>query len=164
MVQGNGATSPVWHPDQAQEWIETLHGASRGLVNVVNNEDWSGKTFNIRSWEETQAMLDHIGYLDRLKVKGIYVRSTTLLVAPAPGRRGLDTDSASLPGLWADIDREGSGHAATGLPKDFAAATAIIEAARLPMPTRWIESGGGWYAWWLLTERHQFGGDVSDLT
>ena len=164
MVQGNGATSPVWHPDQAQEWIETLHGASRGLVNVVNNEDWSGKTFNIRSWEETQAMLDHIGYLDRLKVKGIYVRSTTLLVAPAPGRRGLDTDSASLPGLWADIDREGPGHAATGLPKDFAAATAIIEAARLPMPTRWIESGGGWYAWWLLTEPHQFGGDVSDLT
>ncbi len=82
----------------------------------------------------------------------------------AKGRGGAQ-DSHELPGLWADLDLDGPGHAAPpgglSLLPDMDAARALVSA--LPHPTLWVHSGGGVYPWWLLHQPHVIGADLEDV-
>lgn len=138
--------------DASLNWIDILHGDSPGLVHICAFGDWEGQSFD---WDiQRDEAARYIQAKD--PAQGIYLRTTTLLKALEPGKRGSDTDSATLPGLWADIDLAGPGHKTTNkLPETFADAERILAAANLPTPTVWVHSGGGLYPMWLLTQTHR---------
>lgn len=62
----------------------------------------------------------------------------------------------AIPGVWADIDIAGPGHAETkGYPPSVEEALSIIEA--LPLrPSLIVHSGGGLHVYWLFTELWRF--------
>ncbi len=151
------AASPSADPGAIQSWLEMLHGGSSGLVHLSATGRWSGRSFqdldDATGWAVTHG--------DR---EGVYVRCTSL-VPGFCGGRGEAQDSHELPGLWADLDLEGPGHAAPpaglSLLPDVDAARELVSA--LPHPTMWVHSGGGLYPWWLLHEPHLIGADLEDV-
>ncbi|UBU10012.1 hypothetical protein [Nonomuraea gerenzanensis] len=157
---------PAADLDEARRWLATLHGDAPGLINIVATDAWSGRTFGTDA-AGLDAATAYIARLDRQRRAGIYVRATTLKEAPAEGR-GLADLSLSFPGFWADIDIAGPGHkhelcapdcrkahrshVTLPLPPTPEDGQLILEAAGLPEPTMWIQSGGGWYPWHLLDQ------------
>lgn len=142
--------------EQAETWLQLLHGASEGLMHVCSTASWAGRTFPATTPEGHSAALEYIRQLDANGVQGIYLRATTLHTAPPvdeEGRatRGGDDLSCTFPGFWADIDIAGPGHKTTkALPSDVNSAMSIVAESGLPIPTYWVHSGGGLYPWWLL--------------
>jgi len=162
MVHQTGAPQPQLQLDGVLEWVELLHGESPGKINIVSSADWRGRAFDIR--DDVDSALQYVAELDARNVQGIYLRCTTIAEMPREGR-GSARDSLAMPGLWADIDRAGPGHKdARDLPVDFAQAKAIVDMAQLPVPSYWVESGGGWYAWWVLQNPSVIEGDLERLT
>jgi hypothetical protein len=162
MVHQAGTVSPELNLAETMEWLELLHGESPGKINIVSSADWRGRGFDIR--DQIDGALEYINELDQRNVQGVYLRCTTIAEMPREGR-GSAKDSLAMPGLWADIDRAGPGHKdAFNLPVDFAQALRIVEMAQLPVPSYWVESGGGWYAWWVLQNPHIISGDLDRLT
>lgn len=135
---------------EAREWLEILHGDSKGLINICSTLDWRGQFFV--ATVETHAALDYIQKLDDRGAEGIYLRATTLKYLPETGRGG-DELSRMFPGVWADLDLAGPGHKSKGtLPPTVEVAMRIIAESGLPEPSHWIHSGGGLYPWWLLRQ------------
>lgn len=147
---------------QARTWLNTLHGGTPGLINIVSTGAWVGEYFTTDQ-PGINAAVAYIARLDQQAREGIYVRVTTLRSTPAPGSRGHVNDSLSWPGFWADIDIAGPGHKTDKpLPPDVDTARQIVTTAGLPDPTMWIHSGGGLYPWWLLDEPHLITADDLD--
>ena len=164
-------------PTQVQQWLETLHGSTPGMLHICSSGDWTGRRFP-GSPPGRAAATRYVMDLDGTGVQGIYLRSTTL-TADAPsdhGRRAGAEFSAALAGLAADIDIAGPGHKHQPnwdgmsdydpararrfpLPADEDAARAIVEEAGLLEPTLWVHSGGGVYPWWLLDKPEALEGD-----
>ncbi len=168
----------AYDPVAIRNWLNLLHGQSVGWVWIGSTHDrFKGQAFDTarRGWAEQAAR--HVDQLDRTGTPGIYARTTTLTTNPEKGRGG-DSDSLSLPGLAADLDIAGPGHAVIGceggstcahltvtgkrkhssrvlpLPPDREHAEAIVTESGLLDPSLWIHSGGGLYAWWLLEQPH----------
>lgn len=74
-------------------------------------------------------------------------------------RRAEARDIAGIPGLWADIDIAGHGHAKDGLPPDVDAALAIVDSLGVE-PTLIIHTGRGIQVWWAFTEPAIFEDDA----
>ncbi|MFI7468191.1 YfjI family protein [Nonomuraea sp. NPDC049646] len=157
---------PAADLDEARRWLATLHGDAPGLINIVSTGNWSGQTFTT-DHAGLDAAVAYIARLDKQKRAGIYARATTLRTPPRAGKRGEAPDSLAFPGFWADIDVAGPGHKYTvcandcterhthrklPLPPTPEDGRRILEAAGLPEPTMWVQSGGGWYPWHLLDE------------
>lgn len=70
------------------------------------------------------------------------------LPAKQSGGRG---DIVAIPGLWADLDIAGPGHAEKELPPTLDDALAVVDALPLK-PSLVLHSGGGIYPLWLLKE------------
>lgn len=150
-----------------RNWLQTIHETSRGHVWIGSHHDrFAGRCFDTadRRWIERAAA--HVAHLDGTGTSGIYLRTTTLSRVPVnhlgerTGRGG-DNDSLTLPGLAADLDIAGPGHAAgIALPPDEDAARSIVYESGLPDPSIWVHSGGGLYAWWLLDQPHRIGPDL----
>lgn len=158
--------------DQVKEWLEILHGKSSGVLHVCSTDDWTG----VRGAIDTA--IRYVSERDAQGVSGIYLRVTTLTPgAPTDrGKRAGAAHSASLPGLWADIDINGPGHKHETnhpdfpgyndrrpirfpLPGDEESARRIVTESGLPTPTLWVHSGGGLYPWWLLEDPEELTGD-----
>ncbi len=138
-----------------RNWLEILHGDSKGLLQVCSTANWAG-----HSCESIEEALSYVEFLELNRPQGIYLRATTIKDKLPPGKRGKASDSASLPGLWADIDIAGPGHRSEKpLPRNEGQATNIVAESGLPEPTLWIHSGGGLYPWWLLHEAVDLTGD-----
>ncbi len=132
---------------EIRRWLDLLHGKSSGLVHVSATDDWTGQAF--RDLDEAAAWAAEQGHRT-----GVYMRCTTLPPTFAGLGRGKASDSYELPGMWADLDLAGPGHApppaGLSLLPDADAARMLV--ADLPVPTLWVHSGGGLYPWWLLHE------------
>ena len=74
-------------------------------------------------------------------------------------RRAEARDIAGIPGLWADIDIAGHGHAKDGLPPNLDAALAIVDSLGIE-PTLIIHTGRGIQVWWAFTEPALFENDA----
>jgi uncharacterized protein YozE (UPF0346 family) len=143
--------------DQVRAWIELAYPRvnldEAGVLHVSATDAWSGRRFKLRDLDD---LLAYVAQLDREGRAGIYLRATTM--DPKAGKgRGKAADSVELVGLWSDIDLDGPGHKhdpakydGLVLPPDEVAGRAIVDRAGLPVPSVWIHSGGGLYAWWLL--------------
>ncbi len=144
--------------DAVRSWLTILHGDCPGFTAICSTGDWAGRVF---ATSDLGSAASYVESLDALGREGIYARVTTLREPPPAGLNGRPTRGGvdltlALPGLWADVDLAGPGHAlptgALPLPNGFGAAEAILNAAKLPAPTAWVHSGGGLYPLWLLTE------------
>jgi hypothetical protein len=141
-------------PAAVRLWFDVLYVDTPGLIHISSTGKWAGQTF-----DDKDAAAAHVAELDAEKPEGIYLRTTTLRARPAKGR-GTAADSLALPGLWADLDIAGPGHATTEqLPPDAEAARKIVTESGLPDPTVWVHSGGGLYPWWLLDKPLLLAGD-----
>ncbi|XTZ17068.1 hypothetical protein ACQSSU_06725 [Micromonospora echinospora] len=174
-VTADSAVGAALDPTVVRRWLGILHGDSPGHVHVCSTDDWSGRAFPAAHLDQAAA---YVADLDIAGREGIYLRVTSLIRPPEPGRRAGADWSAAIPALWADLDLAGPGHnlwckpdcaaqhthicppdCATGhnhttreLPPDEQAGRAIIAATGLPEPTVWVHSGGGLYPIWLLNE------------
>jgi len=74
-------------------------------------------------------------------------------------RRAEARDIAGIPGLWADIDIAGHGHAKDGLAPNLDAALAIVDSLGIE-PTLIIHTGRGIQVWWAFTEPALFENDA----
>lgn len=152
-------------PAHVRLWLDVLYVATPGLMHISATGKWAGRTF-----EDRDQAAAYVAELDESKPEGIYLRVTTLKGKPASDGRGSAADSLALPGLWADLDIAGPGHAhdvcaddcprkeqhvcvTRPLPPTEDDARQIIAESGLPDPTVWVHSGGGLYPWWLL-DRH----------
>lgn len=148
---------------EASAWVRLLHGDSPGYLHVCGAGNWAGRTFT-NDEEGHHRLLAYTRRLHDGGAKGVYLRSTTLTRQLGFGERGGDEDSASWPGLFADMDVAGPGHKTERLkhplPPDLEACRKIIAEAELPEPTLWVTSGGGYYPWWLL----EYPVDITDET
>lgn len=73
---------------------------------------------------------------------------------PASGR-GTEAQIAGIPGVWADIDVQGTAHKAQNLPPTIEAAKEILATIEL-RPTALVHSGHGLQAYWLFKEFWRF--------
>ncbi len=145
-----------------REWLRLIHGnGSTGHIWIGSHHDrFKGRTFDLRDKRWLSRAAAFVDHRNNTGTPGIYLRTTTLRNAPGEGRGG-DNDSLTLPGLAADLDIAGPGHAAgMMLPPGEEAARSIVYESGLLDPSVWIHSGGGLYAWWLLDEPHQIGDDL----
>lgn len=155
-------TEPEYDAAMVRTWLDVLFVDTPGLLHISSTGDWSGRAFADHDTAAT-----YVAQLDQRQPGGIYLRCTTLHGRPGQDKRGSDADTAALPGLWADMDIEGPGHAhhvcpddcpkghrhiTLPLPPDERAVRKIIETSGLPEPTLWVHSGGGLYPWWLLDQ------------
>lgn len=168
-------------------WLDQMYAGAAGHIQIVSTGNWVGRAFPVagRRSDLVQYVLD----LDRRAPQGIFARVTTLSSSPVEvGKRGGEELTASLPGLWADIDITGPGHRHTAcaggqecthftdtgrqrhrtrilpLPPDRASARAIVETTFLPPASVWVDSGGGMYPIWRLDHAHPVHpGEVAEL-
>lgn len=131
----------------AEQYLVDLYGEDpQGLLWIGGHADgFRGRTFRRPSDAARYAI-----ELDAKGQAGVYHRSTTL--ARVPDKRGEAADSAAAYYFALDVDVLGPGHKATELPVCLADAVTLIERACFPMPTSWVESGGGYYPQWRFTE------------
>lgn len=143
--------------DTIRAYLVGLYGEDpQGLLWIGGHEDgWRGRTFSDIDLAVTYAIeLDDRGGI------GVYHRSTTLAGVPEPkiingkrtAPRGSVSDSRAVHFFALDIDLAGPGHKATNLPQTFLDAVELVEAAGFPRPTCWIDSGGGFYPQWRLSD------------
>lgn len=85
--------------------------------------------------------------------KGTYVRVGVVAAALAdPKERGGADLTIGMPALVADIDTAEGEHKAAGLPTTEQALDLLATAAPWGLPTVIVRTGGGFHAWWTLTE------------
>jgi hypothetical protein len=143
--------------NEALSWIGTLFPVGTPGKIVISHSRPTGGGFPSVALdpEDSGSIGGVITRADALGAPGIYLRCTTVS-GTSEGSRGKDSDSLYLPGIWADIDIEGPGHrhdparhSGRRLPADRDAAMGIVAESGLPVPTVWVDSGGGLYPWWL---------------
>lgn len=76
-----------------------------------------------------------------------------------PSKRGGAESVIGIPGVWADIDIAGAGHASENLPASYEQAVELAFEVG-PAPSIIIDSGGGIQAWWVFPEPWIFSGDA----
>lgn len=137
--------------EQVQGWLRRLYPPDTpGLVWIGSKSTgFKGARFDPR---DLPAMLREVTQRDQ--DPGVFVRMST--ITPEAEKRGTAADSVAVAGFWADIDTGTEGHKhlperyeGRELPPDQEAAEKLVELARLPEPTAWVASGGGFYPMWL---------------
>lgn len=117
-----------------------------GELSVSSDLDWSGARFPTIPDGIAHAV-EHVRDLDVQGAHGIYHRGTTVHPnAPRRGR-GRAQDSMAWLALQLDVDYGKGGYA-----PDAATAHALVLAAPVPGPSRWVASGHGLYPVWDLAE------------
>lgn len=109
-----------------------------------------------RAFDTAAAAMQYAEELDGRGAEGVYFRLSTLpggWEPQTPGGRGTAAESAWSYAIMADMDLNGPGHVSTAYPDTDEDLTRLIEKAGLPEPSAWINSGGGRYPVWKLTER-----------
>ncbi|RPJ37679.1 MAG: hypothetical protein EHM35_06175, partial [Planctomycetaceae bacterium] len=153
--------------DEAQVWLEQLHGDSEGFLHICSVGNFAGATIDLSKTDWVSKALYYIESLHNGGTEGIYLRATTISRRLDKGERGGVKDTLTFPGFWADIDLRGPGHKhevctddcvkphrhkTLDLPETVEQAKTILAGSGLPEPTLWIHSGGGLYPWWLLKD------------
>ena len=77
---------------------------------------------------------------------------------PDDNGRGQADTVITVPGLWLDIDIQGSNHAAKDLPPDKESALELLEPFKLK-PTLIVSTGGGFHIFWLFDQPMVFGNE-----
>ncbi len=154
----------TYDPGAVRDWLQLIHGNSTGHIWLGSHYDrFKGRCFDLRDRRWATRAAAFVDHRNNTGTSGIYLRTTTLKNAPEQGRGG-DNDSLTLPGLAADLDIAGPGHAAgIQLPPDQDAARRIVYESGLVDPSVWVHSGGGLYAWWLLDQPHTIDGDLERI-
>jgi hypothetical protein len=132
----------------ARAFLDVFAGRP-GLVQVCSSDNWTGGFFET-SPSGLDAAVNYAQQLDAGTPAGIYVRTTTLVARPGPGKRGGASDTAAAPFLWSDVDFGEVGHKGEALPPDQACAEKVLADSNLPAPTIVVHSGGGLYGLWVL--------------
>lgn len=147
---------PKLDTDQVWGWLKMV------CPPTTPGQLWIGSAssrFAGRRFDPTDltSAVEEVRRLDGLRDPGIFLRMGTIRHGSAPTGRGTALDSATLYGLWVDLDIEGPGHKhdpakhdGRALPPDEDTARKFVD--HLPEPTAWHRSGGGLYAYWLPTD------------
>jgi hypothetical protein len=112
---------PAYRIDEVNGWLDRVFTHAPGCVSVAYADQegiFHATDLVFKDWACAAEKIDDLAAEG---ATGIYVRCTTLMETPPPGRRGGAADSMALPMLWSDIDFGTVGHAS---PRD----------GRLPLP------------------------------
>lgn len=132
----------------ATSWLEWLYGEKiDGNISICGHGRWAGSRFADIDAAVRYAMNFDAG---QTGIGGTYHRLTTLNDS-AP-RRGVDEDSVTLYSVSLDLDLRGPGHVSDEYPETEEQLREVLAAAGLPEPSAWVNSGGGRYPHWKLTE------------
>lgn len=146
--------------DTARSYLSTLFANTSGIYgwSWVPTDPPTGKKDPFFSFSTT-SIDEGLRRLSGLNgdASGIYVRMTTLRNHPPQGQRGLSADTHEVVALSADLDFGDIGHRGAPphplrRPRDVAEALALLAETRLPAPTLVVNSGGGLYPIWRLTD------------
>ncbi|MFD3525056.1 hypothetical protein [Streptomyces sp. NPDC058653] len=164
--------SPSVDPSVISTWLSHVYADAPGFISVCSDADrWAGRRFSTDKAGLTSAS-EYAVKLDKRQPKGIYTQVTTLRERPAEGRGGEDLAHA-LTHLWADGDFGTIGHKPgpddLPAPPDEDAVAKVVAESRLPEPSGWVHSGGGYNPVWLLAELRVIGdyedrARIKDLT
>lgn len=142
---------PKLDTDQVLGWLRQVCPAT------TPGQLWVGSTssgFAGRRFDPTDLSSAVEEVRQRERDPGVYLRMGTIRHGASAKGRGTAQDSATLFGLWVDLDIEGPGHKhdptryeGRRLPPDRETAEKFVD--HLPEPTAWHTSGGGLYAYWL---------------
>jgi hypothetical protein len=137
----------------AGTFLDELYGIGPddGLLIAISTFGRGGRTAFASDTHE--ALSRTVGHAD------VYTRIT--LLAERPRGRGLEANSAALPGVWAEFDVNGGPLSSGGV---VAGAFESIEQAaelahRVLAPTMLVRSGYGLHAYWLFYELLRLEGD-----
>lgn len=144
-------------PQVVRDWLTHLYGGCPGFISICSDKDgWAGRRF---AADETgiEAAVQYASELDRRRATGVYAQSTTLREKPDEGRGGEDL-AYGLTHLWADGDYGTVGHKPgpddLPAPPDADAVAKVVAESRLPAPSGWAHTGGGYNPIWQLAENY----------
>ncbi|MFF0127309.1 hypothetical protein ACFYTG_16505 [Streptomyces mirabilis] len=153
---------PSADADVIKTWLSHVYADAPGFISMCSDADgWAGRRFTTDE-AGLAAAVEYAVKLDKRHPKGIYTQVTTLRERPEEGRGGEDLAHA-LTHLWADGDFGTIGHKPgpddLPAPPDEDAVAKVVTESRLPEPSGWVHSGGGYNPVWLLDGNHIIGDD-----
>lgn len=139
--------------EAAGSWLHWLYGDdSPGKIHICGHASWRGRAFY--AGQDGDEAVAYAASLDaaseRIPLGGVYHRLTTL--GEISHGRGRDEDSVLLPAVMLDLDLRGPGHKADTYPETIDDLRKVLDLAGLPEPSAWVNSGGGRYPCWKLTD------------
>jgi len=141
------------------DWYRLVYADLPGYLSVVTLPGGCARFYPSDRLDEAGAYTAH-----RAAQTSVYAGALTLGQPPAEGR-GTAADTIAAPGLWADLDLAGPGHALRDdesrklrLPGDTTEALTIVDDLGLA-PTATVHSGHGLQLWWLLDRPAVFATD-----
>jgi hypothetical protein len=145
---------PLADANVMRTWLELLYEGVPGLISVWSDVDKAGRRFPTDA-QGIEAAVEHAMGLDRRRPQGVYAQVTTLREHPPEGKRGGEDLAHGLAHLWADGDFGTIGHKPgpddLPAPPDADAVAEVVAQSRLPEPSGWAHSGGGYNPVWMLT-------------
>lgn len=122
-------------------WPNGIPDGARIVVAspVAGSKAWRGDQFNLLNGAAAALTAEPNRYL------------TLAAMRPFTAGRGKAKDAVALPCFWLDLDTLEGTHKKTALPKDEAAALALVSEFPLA-PSCVLHSGGGIYCFWMLHE------------
>lgn len=140
--------------ETVRAYLTEMYLGVPGLLQIwCMPEKGSGAFFETTEEGVDQAVTFVAAQWDLAGQQSIYSRVTTMKRKPEKeGSRGVAADSSHFIALWTDLDFGTTGHAATDIPADAAAAQAVYDATGLPEASITVHSGGGLYHIVMLAE------------
>lgn len=135
---------PIWTPKPKRtRWCSTIVDAAAALSEV--SSEGHDTYIHVALHDQEIALAE--------ARKNAEARGKDPAKVQARWVRGCAASAVVLPGLWSDEDHAEGEHSKEGLPPDREAVLSYLR--ELPSelrPTLTIESGGGFYPWWLFKE------------
>jgi hypothetical protein len=142
--------------ERTKAFLSALFGdVDHGMLSVFTLPSRRAAFFDLSQsgWESLVASRAAV-----MRDQNVYFGVGILDGEPVGRSRGTEGDICGIPGLWLDVDVDGSGHKSGRLPPTFEDALALIHDFPFA-PSIIVYTGGGLHGYWLFNELWRFGSE-----